>query len=258
MGRQARIHVCPPRSRILKPHLCALLASATLSGAALAGPAEYVFLPAVNYGEREIDFKYGAAGKKDEPTAQAASLGVGYGLTEWWFSEFYVIGEREGSKSRYDAVEFENKFQLTETGRYPVDVGFIAEFELPHDRSEGNEFLFGPLFQTEFDQLQINANPLFTNITRAVEGNGTYFGYQWQVKYRWQQSLEFGAQGFGDMGRWNHLAPTSEQSHRLGPAVFGKVGLGGRQAIVWNAALLFGATQASPDWNFRMQAEYEF
>ena len=106
--------------------------------------------------------------------------------------------------------------------------------------------------------MQVNVNPLLTNITRAVEGNGTFFGYQWQVKYRWQQSLDFGVQGFGDMGRWNHLAPSSEQSHRLGPAVFGKVGLGGRQAIVWNAALLFGVTQASPDWNFRMQAEYEF
>jgi hypothetical protein len=60
------------------------------------------------------------------------------------------------------------------------------------------------------------------------------------------------------MGRWNHVAPTDEQSHRLGPALFGKVSLGGRQAIVWNAALLFGVTKESPDCNFRMQAEYEF
>ncbi len=134
--------------------------------------------------------------------------------TEWWFTEFYVKGEREGLAIAFDAIEWENKFQLTETGKYPVDIGFIAEFELPHDRSEGNEFRFGPLFQTEFDRVQLNFNPLLTNITRAVEGNGTYFGYQWQVRYRWQQTLEFGAQGFGDMGRWDHVAPMSEQSHR--------------------------------------------
>ena len=233
--------------------LCALA-----TGSALAGPADYVFLPGVAYGEREIDFKYGAAGKKDEPSQQAASLGVGYGATGWWFTEFYVKGEREGAHSRFDAVEWENKFQLTETGKYPVDLGFILEFELPHDRNEGNEFRFGPLFQTEFDLVQLNFNPLLTNIARAVEGNGTYFGYQWQAKYRWHQSFEFGAQGFGDMGRWNHLDPTSEQSHRLGPAIFGKYNLGGGQAIVWNAAMLFGLTDASPDRNFRMQAEYEF
>ena len=60
------------------------------------------------------------------------------------------------------------------------------------------------------------------------------------------------------MGKWNHFAPTREQSHRLGPAVFGKMGLGDREAVVWNAGLLFGVTEASPDWNFRLQAEYEF
>ena len=230
----------------------------TLTGAALADPNDYVFMPAVTYGEREIDFKYGVAGKKDEPTAQAASLGFGYGATDWWFTEFYVKGTRDGAQSQFDAFEFENKFQLTETGKYPIDVGFIAEFELPHDRSEGNEFRFGPLFQTELDRWQFNFNPLLTNISRAVEDNGTFFDYQWQVKYRWQQALEFGAQGFGDTGRWNRWLPTTEQSHRLGPAVFGKISLGGGQAIVWNAAMLFGITQASPDWNFRMQAEYEF
>lgn len=193
MVQQERGRVASQRSRILKFRLIALIASAPLAGAAVAGPADYVFLPAVTYGEREIDFKYGAAGKKDEPTAQAASFGVGYGLNEWWFTEFYVKGAREGSRSNFDAIEFENKFQLTETGKYPVDVGFIAEFELPHDRSEGNEFHFGPLFQVEFDRLQLNVNPLLTNITRAVEGNGTFFDYQWQVKYRWQQAFEFGA-----------------------------------------------------------------
>jgi hypothetical protein len=240
------------------PRILAAYAAALATGIASAGPADYVFVPAVDYGEREIDFKYGAASKKDEPSQQAASLGFGYGASEWWFTEFYVKGEREGANNRFDALEWENKFQLTETGKYPVDVGFIAEFELPHDRSEGNEFRYGPLFQTEVDRVQINVNPLLTNISRAVDGNGTYLGYQWQLKYRWQQSFEFGAQGFGDMGIWNHLAPTTEQSHRIGPAVFGRIVLGGGQAIAWNAGLLFGLTAGSPDCNFRMQAEYEF
>jgi len=215
-------------------------------------------MPTVTHGEREIDFKYGIAGKTPEPSAQAASLGVGFGATDWWFTEFYVKGARDGAQSAFDAVELENKFQLTETGKYPLDVGLITEFELPHDRSQGNEFRFGPLLQAEVDRWQFNLNPLLTNISRTADGNGTYFNYQWQVKYRWQQALEVGAQGFGDTGRWDHWLPASEQTHRLGPAVFGKHSLGGGQAIVWNAGLLFGMTQASSDWNFRLQAEYEF
>ena len=242
----------------MKAARLALLPLALAGGSATADPNDYVFVPAIEYGERELDFKYGVAGKKDDPTAQAASFGFGYGLKEWWFTEFYVKGTREGSRSAFDAIEFENKFQLTDPGKYPVDIGFILEFELPHDRSEGNEFRFGPLFQTELDRVQVNFNPLLTNISRTADDNGTFFGYQWQLKYRWQQALEFGAQGFGETGKWNHFLPTNEQTHRLGPAVFGKLGLGGREAIVWNAAILFGVTQESPDWNFRLQAEYEF
>ena len=217
-----------------------------------------MFLPSVAYGEREIDFKYGVASNGDEPRLQAASLGFGYGATGWWFTEFYLKYEREGAHTRFDAFEWENKFQLTETGRYPVDVGFIAEFEVPRNRAEGYEFQFGPLFQTEFGRVQLNANLLLKNVVRADEENGTTMGYQWQAKYRWQQAFEFGAQGFGEMGRWNHWAPTAEQNHRLGPAVFGKFNLGGRQAILYNSALLFALTKAAPDRTFRLQVEYEF
>lgn len=236
----------------------ALAALALAAQHAGAGPADYVFTPTVTKGERELDFKYGAASKTGEPSLQAASLGLGYGATDWWFTEFYAIGEREGNASRFDAFEWENKFQLTETGKYPVDLGLIIEIERPRDHAEGYEWRYGPLLQAEADQMQFNLNPLLTSITRASEGNGTYFGYQWQVKYRWREALEFGAQGFGDLGRWNHFSPTSEQDHRLGPALFGKWRLGGAEAIVWNAALLFGATSGSPNRNFRLQVEYEF
>ncbi|HVN43428.1 MAG TPA: hypothetical protein VMT50_11640 [Steroidobacteraceae bacterium] len=229
-----------------------------LASSAIADPNDYVYTPDVTYGEREIDFKYGVAGKDHEPTAQATSLGFGYGAKDWWFTEFYVKGARDGAQSTFDAVEFENKFRLTETGKYPVDLGLIVEFELPHDRSEGNELRFGPLLQGELGRWQLNFNPLLTNISRSASSNGTYFGYQWQVKYRWQESLEFGAQGFGETGRWDHWLPSDEQSHRFGPALFGRHGLGGGQAIVWNAGVLFGVTQGAYDWNFRLQAEYEF
>ena len=68
-------------SGILRLHASGAVLAAFVASAAVAGPSDYVFLPAVAYGEREIDFKYGAAGKKDEPSEQAASLGFGYGAT---------------------------------------------------------------------------------------------------------------------------------------------------------------------------------
>jgi hypothetical protein len=226
---------------------------------AVAGPADYVYEPRVEYGEREIDFKFGTARKADEPRESAASIGLGYGATEWWFTEFYLKYKREsGDGTKFDAVEWENKFQLTETGKYPVDVGFLLEIERPQDRTEGWEVKWGPLFQTEFGKIQLNCNPLLQRSYRSDAPAETEFKYQWQAKYRWKKELELGLQGFGETGKWNRWAPREEQDHRLGPAVFGKIPLGGRQAIRYNAAWLIGASTAGADHTLRMQIEYEF
>ena len=39
---------------------------------------------------------------------------------------------------------------------------------------------------------------------------------------------------------------------------FGKIGLGVKQAIKYNAALLLGTSEAAANRTFRMQVEYEF
>lgn len=240
----------------MKRCLCIALLLAT--AVARAGDADYVFEPAVESGEREVDFKFGAASNPDAAGTQAASIGFGYGAKPWWFTEFYAKYKHEGGRSFFDAFEWENKFQLTDPGRYPVDLGWIVEIERPRDHAEGYELKFGPLLQKEFGRLQLNTNLLVERIFDSVSSNGTGLGYQWQAKYRWRQQLEFGAQGFGEMGDWKHWAPSAEQNHRWGPAIFGKLGLGGRQAIRYNAALLLGLTNGSPDRTFRLQVEYEF
>jgi hypothetical protein len=44
------------------------------------------------------------------------------------FTEVYLKYEKQGGDgTRFDALEWENKFQLTETGKYPVDVGLTTE-----------------------------------------------------------------------------------------------------------------------------------
>jgi hypothetical protein len=224
------------------------------------GPADYVLTPNVTYGEREIDFKAGSWKKSDEERFRAWSLGYGYGITQRWATELYVKYESFASEhlSKFDAVEWENKFQLTEQGEYPVDAGLVLEIERPKDRSEGYEVLLGPLFQKEIGKVQLNGNLLFQRHVRVDTPQHTEFGYQWQAKYRWKQEFEIGVQGFGEVGTWNHWDPASERTHRLGPAVFGKLPMGGGQAIRYNAAWLIGAGSGAPNNTIRTQVEYEF
>ena len=245
----------------MKLKYCALILciSSLNTGIAFAGPADYVYTPTVEYGEREIDFKHGSARQQDGTLTQVTSLGFGYGATEYWFTELYLKRERAGN-GKLTLAEWENKFQLTETGKYPVDAGLIVEFAAPlNDGNEPYEFKLGPLFQSEFDKLQLNGNLLFER--KFGNGGGPYiteFGYQWQAKYRWRPTFEFGVQGMGEMGKWNNWDNQSGQNHRAGPAVFGKLALGNHQVIKYNAALLLGTSTTAPDRTFRMQVEYEF
>ena len=149
----------------------------------LAGPlgaSDYVYTPAVTEGEKEIDFKIGTARARDGSRTSATSLGLGYGVNSFWFSEIYVKAKRENPASwSYDAVEWENKFQLTEPGKYPVDVGLIVEIERPKNRAEGYELRFGPLFQTELTQSVVaNLNVLFGKNYRTATPAPMELGYQ--------------------------------------------------------------------------------
>jgi hypothetical protein len=229
--------------------------------AAACEPNDYVFLPAVSYSEREIDFKLGTWKQSEEGRTSAASVGFGFGVTQHWFTEFYSIFQHTGARgTHFDAWEWENKFQLTETGHYSVDAGFIVEIEKPNDLAGGYKVLLGPLLQKEVGKVQLNGNLLFEQIFGSHSSQRSEYGYQWQVKYRWQPKFEFGFQGFGDLGSWNHWDVIDEASpqHRMGPAIFGKFALGGRQAIRYNAAWLFGTSNNAPNQNLRAQVEYEF
>ena len=106
--------------------------------------------------------------------------------------------------------------------------------------------------------MQLNGNVLFEKKFDADTSSSTEMGYQWQVKYRLKPAFEYGLQGFGEMGKWNDWEPADEQSHKAGPAIFGKTRLTQQAAICYNAAWLFGLSDAAPDNTVRFQVELEF
>jgi hypothetical protein len=225
----------------------------------LASPADSLETPAVEFGRHEIDFKYGTARTGSDPRETVASIGYGWGVKEWWFTEIYLKYKRENNQGTFfDAIEWENKFQLTEPGQYPVDIGLLVEIERPRNHAEGWEVKWGPMFQKDIGQWQLNGNVFLERSYRAQEPSHTALLYQWQVKYRWKPAFEYGVQGFGELGQWDHWFPNSEQFHNLGPVVSSKFKLGDGHYVKYNAALLFKTSGNTPNKTFRLQAEYEF
>ena len=237
------------------------LAISVFSSQAIAGPADYVYMPTVESGEREIDIKFGQAAPVAGITAQVSSVGYGFSSRENWFTEVYLKREENGSE-KATLAEWENRFQLTETGQYPIDFGVVTELEIPLSGTAPKEIKVGSLFQTELDRLQLNGNVLFERAFGQADENGVPFStnlnYQWQAKYRWKPELEFGVQSFGGMGKWNDWSQQSREANSIGPAIFGKFKLEERRIIKYNAAWLTHTNSSTPNHTFRTQLEYEF
>jgi hypothetical protein len=236
----------------------AVLAMLVLFPCARADPDDSILTTYAENGERQIDFRIGAIGQSGQATQSASTLGYGYGLTDYWFSDFYVSYVRNGdSNTDFDGAALENTFRLT-NGQYPLDVGLYTEVEYQADRAAGYQIAFGPLLQADIGLTKINFNLLFRRNYLADFPNPMQLGYQWQIAHHWNFPLDFGLQGFGEVGQWNHWAPSNEQSHRLGPAIFGKLALGQHRLIKYNAALLFDAFDQQHATTFRTQVIYGF
>lgn len=242
----------------MKLPLPLLLSTILYSASVHADPADYIHLPKVDFGEFELGLKTGSIKPTGARRESALAIGIGYGFTRNWMAEIYALVQRDEGVTRLYSFEWENTFQLTPTGRYPVDVGFLTELERPRNRAEGYELTFGPLFQTMLGRVQINTNILFERQYRTQQGGPMELGYQLQVKYNGHEDLQFGLQGFGDVGRWNKWAPKREQSHRLGPAILGRFSIGDDRMIYYDAALLIETVGSEFSRTFRMELEYEF
>ena len=243
--------------RVHLPRLAAVMLLSPLQ--AWAAPSDYIKMPTVNEGEMEMDFKAGSSSQSGTPRESAASIGPGYGVASWWATEISLQYKDELDEgTRFDAIEWENKFQLTKAGQYPVNLGFLLEIERPMNHDEGWDVTWGPLLQTGVGKLQFNLNLLFQRHYQAASPNKLVMLYQWQAKYRWLPEFQYGFQGFGNMGTYDNWAPPGQQSHQIGPAVFGELPVGDHQTIKYNAAWLLGASKAAPDNTLRVQVQYEF
>jgi hypothetical protein len=223
--------------------------------------SDYLLLPTVVQGEREIDWRTGLASSGPTTNAQADfALGVGYGVTAHWFTELaFHYGQRQGSTLQFRDVAWENILQLAEPGEWPLDIGISFEVERSQRSQDQLNVTGGALLQKEFGLVQANLNILLTHVIEGPEPATTRVQFQGQLKYRYSEPFEFGVQAFSIVSSYRTTwAPYSDQVHRIGPVALGKFKFGHERSLSYNAAFLFGTTDRSPDRTLRFQIEYEF
>jgi hypothetical protein len=198
-----------------------------------------VYHPYVQPLEREIEFRMISA--DDE---QKYRLGLGKSLSDRVFIEGYVIASN--NENSLDAVELEGKWQLTEQGEYSADWGVLVELE--KDRHENNwELATALLMEKEFGRWVNTTNLKIiyewgTRIDSELES-----ALAMQMRYRYSRLFEPAIELY-----------SGQNTRAIGPVVMGDVKFDGPKKLHWEAGLLFGVDDKTPDTTWRVLTEYEF
>jgi hypothetical protein len=232
-----------------------LLAASTIVH---ADPGYYVVTAYDNAGLRTIDFRYWTVKSNGRAATRWPEIGFGYGVTSRWYTELYAsfIGKLD-TATRLNTIDWQNEYLLTQ-GEWPIDVAVHAAVARYSGTSNGYAIEWGPVLQTDIGRTQLNLNVFFDHEYCDGAEADTEMKYQWQIKRRWLPHLQFGLQGFGELGTWDHWDSRDKQSHRAGPALFGSVPVGGGTSLLYQAAILFGSTYGQNGNMFSMRAQYAF
>ncbi|MES2038581.1 MAG: hypothetical protein V4495_12180 [Pseudomonadota bacterium] len=227
-----------------------------------AGSGYYLVSIYENEGEKTIDFKSWSSFSDNRATSTVPELGISYMPNKTWYTEIYASWAKRGASSlANNAWTWQNDLLLTH-GQYPVDLALHTSLNKNTDSSRGVDFEFGPAMQTEFGRVQVNTNVFLERTYSVTPASRMQMKYQWQGKYRLRPELEFGLQGFRELGDWDNWSARARQSHRAGPMISGNFRLGNatdkQQAIKYEASYVLGKLNTRRADVLSMRLQYAF
>ena len=194
----------------------------------------------------------------EEPRRQGlfrSSLEYNYGLTDKVDIAAYIDSQwPDGQSPEYAGVRFRGRGALWDKGRFPVDLGWYFEAEVPHGTESDLELEFRPIVSRDFGRFTLDVDPIFELPTVSEERRTIEFNYAMRVYYRWKRDLQPALEFFGDIGQIRDVDPSKEQEHYVFPMVYGRVAPHVRVAFGPG----FGMTRASDPVILRLRVEYEF
>lgn len=220
--------------------------------------AEYLKLyhPKVEKGElsAEADLNYDFDHRNEKDGYFSQVVGFEYGLTNWWQTELSLeIEKAPGDHDRLTNYKWENVFAPWTPGKYWMDVGLYAELEKGRHSDDPYNFETKLLLEKDVGKYANTAN------LTAAHQFGPHRASSWdtalalQTRYRYDQKFEPGIEYYAEFGAFDDNLSFSEQTHRLGPVVLGKLG-----RVKYDTGLLFGVSREAPDATVKLNLEYEF
>lgn len=208
-----------------------------------------VYHPYVDALENEIEYRSVVLNgdTNNVNIEQLHQLSFGRSIGERFFGEFYLIGARTPTTGfDLEAWEVEFKWQLTEQGEYSADWGLLLEFEEELD-ADVNELTVAILAEKELGRWSATAN---LNLIQEWGGDikdEFETAVSLQARYRYSRAFEPAVELYA-----------GQNTLGLGPAFGGNLSLGVRKSLNWEAGIILGLDNKTPDSTFRILLEYEF
>ena len=184
-----------------------------------------------------------------------SSFEYNYGLTDKIDVAAYVDVEKpNGGDVEYAGSRFRARGALWDKGRFPLDLGWYLEAEVPHNQESDLELEFRPIVSRDVGRFSFDLNPIFELPTVSEERRTVEFNYAARVYYRLSRRFIPGVEFYGDIGQVRAIDGSREQEHYVLPGVYGRLARGLKFAV----GPAFGLTRASDAVLLKLHVEYEF
>ncbi len=196
--------------------------------------------------------------RQDEDGIQKQKYALGYGVTDRWFTEVYGEVKKEYNDDSEDLdfsfteVEWENKFQLTDKGQYPADLGFLLEYAISAEDKHADKLEWSVLLSKELGKTEHYANFKFEHEVGGGHADKTEGGFAWSSRYRLSKHFEPGFEYHADFGGLNDGRNFQEQNHQAGPVFYGALG-----DFHYDLGYLLGVSKTAFDGALKWILEYE-
>ena len=183
------------------------------------------------------------------------SVEYNYGLTDKVDVAAYLDLQRLNAQDvEYAGARARARGAVWDKGRFPVDLGWYLEAEIPHGGESDLELEFRPILSRDFGRFSLDLNPTFELPTVSEERRTLAFNYGARVYYRLSRDFVPGVEFFGGIGQIRTIDGSREQEHYVLPVLYGRLA----RSFKFMVGPGFGVTRASDPVIVKFGVEYEF
>lgn len=231
-----------------------LFTIASVAVVTLAGPAyatKALTSPYVTEGRAVVEWRGGYDFMEDseEDTWRMRAL-TSYGVTSFWDTRVAGTWSHD-DETITDAIAWENKFQLTEKGQLPIDLGMRLDYSKATNTNP-DEVSIRLLGARKFGPVSNILNLSFGRQVGDEASNDVGFDVAYGISYDLNDQYALGIEYYGDFDDFDNSY--SDQDHRVGPVLYGTA----FDVIKYQAGVLAGVSEAAPDASIKATVGYSF